>query len=145
MFVFDRLSRVPQTIRYYAKRKSRNWGPEQSCSAAPRSHWRQSTVPFVCSCPAISPSPDLWIDCRFLRSLQGSPRHVRHVIRTAKHEWLINRFMGERIRQFHVQSLSAQLPEILAMAGIGARRLYRDPQFSCPPPSAIKLRDVAPQ
>ena len=33
-----------------------------------------------------------------------------------KHEWLINRFMGERIRQFHFQTLIAQLPEILAMA-----------------------------
>ena len=34
-----------------------------------------------------------------------------------KHEWLINRFMGERICQFHFQSLIAQLPAILAMAG----------------------------
>lgn len=34
-----------------------------------------------------------------------------------KHEWLINRFMGERARQFHFQSLIAQLPAILAMAG----------------------------
>jgi hypothetical protein len=33
-----------------------------------------------------------------------------------KEEWLINRFMGERIRQFHFQSLIAQLPLILAMA-----------------------------
>jgi hypothetical protein len=32
-----------------------------------------------------------------------------------KHEWLINRFMGERIRQFHFQSLIAQLSLILAM------------------------------
>jgi hypothetical protein len=33
-----------------------------------------------------------------------------------KHEWLINRFMGERIRQFHFQSLLAQLPLVLAAA-----------------------------
>jgi hypothetical protein len=31
-----------------------------------------------------------------------------------KREWLRNRFMGERIRQFHFQSLIAQLPEIAA-------------------------------
>jgi hypothetical protein len=33
-----------------------------------------------------------------------------------KHEWLINRFMGERIRQFHFQSLVGQLALILNMA-----------------------------
>jgi len=32
-----------------------------------------------------------------------------------KQEWLLNRFMGERIRQFHFQTLIAQLPLILAM------------------------------
>jgi hypothetical protein len=36
-----------------------------------------------------------------------------------KHEWLINRFMGERIRQYHFQSLIAQLPFIIAMASAG--------------------------
>jgi hypothetical protein len=35
-----------------------------------------------------------------------------------KYEWLINRFMSERIRQFHFQTLIAQLPEILAMAAV---------------------------
>ena len=33
-----------------------------------------------------------------------------------KQSWLMNRFMGERIRQFHFQSLLAQLPMVLAMA-----------------------------
>jgi hypothetical protein len=32
-----------------------------------------------------------------------------------KREWLHNRFMGERIRQFHFQSLVGFLPEILAL------------------------------
>jgi hypothetical protein len=31
-----------------------------------------------------------------------------------KREWLRNRFMGERIRQFHFQSFIAQLPQIVA-------------------------------
>ena len=43
-----------------------------------------------------------------------------------KHEWLINRFMGERVRQFHFQSLIAQLPEILAMAGTGKDQEAKD-------------------
>jgi hypothetical protein len=33
-----------------------------------------------------------------------------------KEQWLINRFMGERLRQFHFQSLIAQLPLIVSMA-----------------------------
>jgi hypothetical protein len=37
-----------------------------------------------------------------------------------KREWLHNRFMGERIRQFHFQSLIAQLPEILDSSREGA-------------------------
>lgn len=33
-----------------------------------------------------------------------------------KEQWLINRFMGERLRQFHFQSLVSQLPLIVSMA-----------------------------
>jgi hypothetical protein len=33
-----------------------------------------------------------------------------------KQQWLHNRFMGERIRQFHFQSLITQLPQIVALS-----------------------------
>jgi hypothetical protein len=35
-----------------------------------------------------------------------------------KREWLHNRFMGERIRQFHFQSLISLLPRILALSNV---------------------------
>jgi hypothetical protein len=40
---------------------------------------------------------------------------------TRKHEWLLNRFMGERIRQFHFQMLIAKAPRIAASVVVAQR------------------------
>jgi len=47
---------------------------------------------------------------------------------TRKQNWLVNRFMGESIRQFHFQSLIAELPLIVAMAGVGGEDQDRSEQ-----------------
>lgn len=45
---------------------------------------------------------------------------------TRKRAWLHNRFMGERIRQFHFQSLIARLPQIIESLQDGNRKDLQD-------------------
>jgi hypothetical protein len=69
--------------------------------------FRQDDTPILLLVGAIAAGCGLYSAALGARGILFGPR---------KYEWLLNRFMGERIRQFHFQSLIAQLPLILAMA-----------------------------
>jgi hypothetical protein len=55
--------------------------------------------------------------CRRLRCFERGYRAFGVLFGSKKREWLHNRFMGERIRQFHFQFLIARLPDIIASLG----------------------------
>jgi hypothetical protein len=69
--------------------------------------FRQEDTPILLIVGSIAAGCGLYSAALGARGILFGPR---------KHEWLLNRFMGERIRQFHFQSLIAQLPLILTMA-----------------------------